>query len=188
MALSRQRLRSHWVLVLVACVMSATSCTQPANSEELEVFIQTALGRKPVRLAMRPMVARVDRFVYSAAGLRSPFERPPALEAWAPSSEGVAPEFLRKKEALESSLLSDLSMVGFLSFDGQILGLVETLEGELSRVSRGSYLGLNYGRIWRVRHEGIDLVEIVPSGDGGWIERPQTLALRQHGEGGGVLQ
>ena len=185
MALSRQRLQSHWVLVLVAWVMSATSCTQPADSEELEVFIQTALGRKPVRLAMRPMVAR---FVYSAAGLRSPFERPPALEAWAPSSEGVAPEFLRKKEALESSLLSDLSMVGFLSFDGQILGLVETLEGELFRVSRGSYLGLNYGRIWRVRHGGIDLVEIVPSGDGGWIERPQTLALRQHGEGGGVLQ
>ena len=73
MALSRQRLQYHWVLVLVAWVMSATSCTQPANSEELEVFIQTAIGRKPVRLAMRPMVARVDRFVYSAAGLRSPF-------------------------------------------------------------------------------------------------------------------
>ena len=72
MALSRQRLRSHWVLVLVAWVMSATSCTQPANSEELEVFIQTVLARKPVRLAMRPMVARVDRFVSAQLALGVP--------------------------------------------------------------------------------------------------------------------
>ena len=98
MALSRQRLRSHWVLVLVAWVMSATSCTQPANSEELEVFIQTALGRKPVRLAMRPMVARVDRFVYSAAGLRSPFERRRRSRLGRPRARELRQSFCVKKK------------------------------------------------------------------------------------------
>jgi type IV pilus assembly protein PilP len=40
-------------------------------------------------------------------------------------------------------------------------------------------MGLNHGRVWRVRREGIDLLEIVPSGDDGWIERPQSLTMRQ---------
>ena len=99
-----------------------------------------------------------------------------------PLNTGVSPDFLREKEALESTPFGDLAMVGFLSLDGQILALVENLEGDLFRVNEGGYMGLNHGQAWRVRREAIDLIEIVPSGDGGWIERPQILAMRQRDE------
>jgi type IV pilus assembly protein PilP len=186
MALSRLVIRLGGRFLLVAGIMTMTSCTRQTDNEALEAFIQATLAREPSRLPLTPVAPTVDRFVYSAAGLRSPFEQPPALEALMPLNAGVSPDFLRNREALESSSFSDLSMVGFLSFDGQILALVESAEGELFRVSVGSYLGLNHGRVWRVRREGIDLVEIVPSGDGGWIERPQILAMRQRIESAGA--
>ncbi|MBL6804776.1 MAG: pilus assembly protein PilP [Pseudomonadales bacterium] len=89
------------------------------------------------------------------------------------------PDFSRTKEALESLSFSDLSMVGFLSLGDELLALIENPEGEIFRVGVGSYMGLNHGRVWRVRREGIDLLEIVPSGDDGWIELPQGLTMRQ---------
>ena len=70
-------------------------------------------------------------------------------------------------------------MVGFLSLGDELLALIENPEGEIFRVGVGSYMGLNHGRVWRVRREGIDLLEIVPSGDDGWIELRQGLTMRQ---------
>jgi len=70
-------------------------------------------------------------------------------------------------------------MVGFLSLGDEFFALIENPEGEIFRVGLGNYMGLNHGRVWRVQREGIDLLEIVPSGDDGWIERPQSLTMRQ---------
>jgi len=46
------------------------------------------------------------------------------------------------------------------------------------RVRIGDYLGRNYGRIESISENQVNLIEIVPSGSGGWVERPQTLTLR----------
>jgi type IV pilus assembly protein PilP len=56
--------------------------------------------------------------------------------------------------------------------------LVEDAFGEVHRVSVGSYLGRNYGRVQAVSETQMNIREIVPSGDGGWLERPQTLTLQ----------
>ena len=176
---------SKWVARVVAqisfagAMLSATACSQQTSREELEMFIKGTFERAPQHLDEAPEAPVLKRFVYSAAGLRSPFERPPAHEASLPIITGVAPDFSRTKEALESLSFSDLSMVGFLSLGDELLALIENPEGEIFRVGVGSYMGLNHGRVWRVRREGIDLLEIVPSGDDGWIELPQVLTMRQ---------
>ena len=41
----------------------------------------------------------------------------------------------------------------------------------------GSYLGMNQGRIIKISPTQIDLVEIVPDGREGYVERPRTLVL-----------
>jgi type IV pilus assembly protein PilP len=43
----------------------------------------------------------------------------------------------------------------------------------------GNYIGRNDGRIVSIAERQIDVTEIVPTGDGGWIERPQTLTMQQ---------
>jgi type IV pilus assembly protein PilP len=40
-------------------------------------------------------------------------------------------------------------------------------------------MGKNHGRIVAIDERQIDVTEIVPTGDGGWIERPQTLTMQQ---------
>jgi len=45
-------------------------------------------------------------------------------------------------------------------------------------VEIGNYIGRNYGRFDSISETQLYIVEIVPSGSGGWIERPQTLTLQ----------
>jgi type IV pilus assembly protein PilP len=38
-------------------------------------------------------------------------------------------------------------------------------------------MGQNYGKVIRVTSQRIDVMEIVPNGVGGWLERPRSLVL-----------
>jgi type IV pilus assembly protein PilP len=51
--------------------------------------------------------------------------------------------------------------------------------GGVHRVKVGDYLGRNHGRIVGIDEAKVDVVEIVPDGEGGWLERPRSLALKE---------
>jgi len=46
------------------------------------------------------------------------------------------------------------------------------------RVHSGDYMGQNDGRVTGVFEDHIELVELVPDGAGGWLERPAQVALQ----------
>ena len=48
------------------------------------------------------------------------------------------------------------------------------------RVRPGAYLGQSDGRVTAVYEDRIELVELVPDGAGGWLERPATMALEDN--------
>ena len=50
-------------------------------------------------------------------------------------------------------------------------------DGVVHRVHVNNYLGQNYGRITAIAEDHIDLVELIPNGTGGWMERQATIAL-----------
>jgi type IV pilus assembly protein PilP len=68
-------------------------------------------------------------------------------------------------------------MVGTLSQRNSLFGLVRDKEGGVHRVQRGDYMGTDHGRISRISEASIDLIEIVPDGVGGWVERERTVSL-----------
>lgn len=155
-----------------------SACADNRNAEEaLALFIATTLERDRVEPMSTPELPVPVTFVYSAAGLRSPFERPPSQEATQRAISVVVPDFTRVRGVLESSQFSELKMVGHFSDGERLLALIETPSGTLFRIGIGGFLGTNHGQVWRVLPDRIDLTEIVPSGDGGWIERPQVLSL-----------
>ncbi len=92
---------------------------------------------------------------------------------------GIRPDVNRPREALEEYPLDSLRMVGTLEQGGQMWALVRAEDGTIHRVQPGNYVGQNYGRITRITESKIELVEIVPDGLGGWMERPATLALSE---------
>ena len=85
----------------------------------------------------------------------------------------------RSREFLEQFPLDTMRMVGTLQLQGRNYGLVQGKDGLVHRVLPGSYMGQNEGRVTSITNTKIALIEIVPDGVGGYIERPAALALNE---------
>jgi type IV pilus assembly protein PilP len=90
----------------------------------------------------------------------------------------VEPDENRKKEYLEGFNFSSFSLVGVLDQGGITWSLVDDGDGGVHRITIGNYVGKNHGRITSVSDTRMEVLEIVPDGKGGWVERPRTLALK----------
>jgi type IV pilus assembly protein PilP len=93
-------------------------------------------------------------------------------------SDLIAPELVRRKEALEAFPLDTMAMVGSMNRNGQLVALVK-VDKLLYKVRIGEYLGLNYGRITRINESEVALREIVQDAAGEWIERAASLQLQE---------
>ncbi|WP_444906628.1 pilus assembly protein PilP [Microbulbifer sp. SSSA008] len=132
-----------------------------------------------------PTFTPYSPYVYSAAARRSPFTRP-VLESEqrvVGRRLDIAPDLARQREVLERISIDLLSMVGSLSRDGQIWALINDGSGGIHRITVGNYLGKNHGRVVNATGTQLDILEIVPDGSGGWIERPRALALEERDNG-----
>ena len=92
---------------------------------------------------------------------------------------GVRPDSHRNRDYLEQFSLDTLKMVGTLNLGGNRFGLVQTRDGRVHRVIVGEHLGTNDGKITTIAPSKIALVEIIPDGLGGYIERPAALGLNE---------
>ena len=90
----------------------------------------------------------------------------------------VAPELVRRKEALEAFPLDAMAMVGSFVQAGQSVAIVR-VDNLLYQVRPGAYLGQNYGRVGKIAETEITLREIVQDAVGEWIERPAKLQLQE---------
>jgi type IV pilus assembly protein PilP len=70
-------------------------------------------------------------------------------------------------------------MVGTFKVGNQFYGLVQSKDGLVHKVQPGNYLGTNDGKITEISAGKISLIEIIPDGLGGYIERPASLALAE---------
>ena len=113
-------------------------------------------------------------FEYRAMTERSPFE-PFAEVAGTGASE--APDPARTPQPQELFPLGQLEMVGTLAGRGKILALIRDPSGITHPLGVGDYLGRDHGRITTIRESGIDMLELVEDGQGGWRARARALEL-----------
>ena len=127
-----------------------------------------------------PTFQPYESFTYSAAALRSPFQPPVKLEMAErqKGSKDVKPDEARTKQFLEGFNIENFIMVGTLANDSGAFALVSGAGG-VHRVRVGDYLGRNHGRIIAIDESRVDVIEIVPDGEGGWLERPRSLSLKE---------
>jgi len=180
MKTSIQIARNGRLLLLVAAVMLLSACSNNEEMIELQNFVQATVNRPPGRIEPIPEFRSYEPFQYSAASLRSPFDVPLDItQIIRNQNSDIRPDENRPRELLESYPLSNLSMVGTITRGGTEWALLLDETGLVSRVTIGNFMGRNHGRIVGISETQIDLVEIVPTGDGFWMERPQTIQLRQ---------
>lgn len=169
---------SKRTLVVCAVVLSAlagcSSRVDVVNSEMADIRNQPPLPIEPP-----PTFESVPQFQYDAQNLRSPF-LPSSLytELKVMAGKRVYPDFSRQAEPLESYALESLLLKGNLkNAQDKIVALVQTPDGQISRVQVGNHMGLNQGRIVQITPTQIDLIEIISDGRDGYVERPRSLVL-----------
>lgn len=155
------------LLGLVACAPGMT---------DLQNYVADVKQRPAPPLEPLPVMKQFETFVYSAQDLRDPFSAPIAQTDLS-RTDGPRPDPNRRKEVLEGFPLDGLDMVGTLGEGDAQLALVMDPSRVVHRVRVGNYLGQSDGRIVAIREDGIEIVELVPDGSGGWLERPASLAL-----------
>jgi type IV pilus assembly protein PilP len=163
-------------LLLAAAFAFISGCT--GGIDDLHDWVaheKTNPGQAPEPL---PVLKTFESFEYKDQEQRDPFG--PSLEeqrtAAATSGSGANP-MPHPKEPLEQFPLDSLKMVGTMGTATAIEGLLKDPDGVIHRVHVHNYAGQNNGKIVAIAEDHIDLVELVPNGSGGWMERQQTVAL-----------
>jgi type IV pilus assembly protein PilP len=123
-----------------------------------------------------PVIKTFETFTYKDQDKRDPFSPSPA-EQQASNSSGPRPDQNRAKQPLEMFALDSLKMVGTIGAGAKTQALIKDPGGVIHRVTANEYMGQNYGRVTDVTPDHVDLVELVPNGNGGWMERPASIAL-----------
>ena len=127
-----------------------------------------------------PAFVPYEAFTYSAAALRHPFQPPVKIDLAQreKGSKDIRPDETRIKQFLEGFNIENFVMVGTLANGDGRFALVKGGDG-VHRVKVGDYLGRNHGRIVDITDAEIEVLEIVPDGEGGWLERPRSLNLKE---------
>jgi len=147
---------------------------------DLNGFVDEMRARKPAPIDPLPEFRQAETFLYVPAGRRDPFAPPPMdtdESIGATVTDGPSPDLTRPREELESFPLDSLRMVGILEQQEAIWGLVRASDGTIHRVRAGNYLGQNHGRILAINEQSVDLIELIPTGRGGYLEREASLSL-----------
>ena len=148
-------------------------CT--SGDADLKEWVAHEKAQKGSPIAPLPVLKTFETFEYTDQGMRDPFS--PGLEEQQTSTTSGPQPDKHPREPLELFALDSLKMVGTIGTGASIEGLIKDTEGTVHRVHKGNYLGQNNGKVVAVSETQINLVELVPNGTGGWMERQATVAL-----------
>lgn len=166
-------------IMVVTVTALLGGCGGGANLGQLDARLEEIKARPRGRIEPPPEFKPIATYSYVAHKLRPPFSPPQdqkLLEV--PEGRAVEPDLSRPKEYLEGFSLDSLTMVGTITRPGNPLeALIADPSGAVTRVRVGSHMGKNYGRVVDVGAGQLGLVEIVPDGQGGWVERSRNITL-----------
>jgi type IV pilus assembly protein PilP len=143
--------------------------------EELHQLTKDVRGR----VSPLPQVKPYEPVPYTAETHVDPFrpERIEVVKAGAAISlSKLAPDPNRPKEPLEAFPLESIQMLGTITQNRQTFALVKA-GPNLYRVSKGNYMGQNFGVITGIDDVQIALKELIQDGGGEWVERASALQL-----------
>lgn len=165
---------------LVAGFVLLTGCGVGNDFSDLRTYMDEVRAKPKGAIEPLPTFQPYESFTYRAASLRSPFQPPVKIDVVTrqKGAPEIKPDESRVKQFLEGFNIETFEMVGTLRNDRQLFALVNGAGG-VHRVKVGDFLGRNHGKILVIDDSRIDVVEIVPDGEGGWLERPRSLSLKE---------
>lgn len=166
-------------VISLALVMLLSACAR--GDSDLLSWINQIKNKPAPPLDPLPLVEDPPIVVYSALGLRDPFGKPPLNRM--STGSGPSPDLNRRRQPLEAFSLDSLSMVGTIGNGSNLIGLILAPDKVTYRVTPGVYLGQSDGRVLSVLPNQVEMMELVPDGNGGWMERQANIALNESNSG-----
>ncbi|TXR40049.1 type 4a pilus biogenesis lipoprotein PilP [Ectopseudomonas mendocina] len=167
-------------LMLVVGFSLLAGCGAGGDFSDLRAYMDEVRARPKGSIEPLPTFKPYESFTYRASSLRSPFQSPVKIDVVTrqKGSAEIKPDETRVKQFLEGFNIETFEMVGTLRNERELYALVNGAGG-VHRVKVGDYLGRNHGKILAIDESKIDVMEIVPDGEGGWLERPRSLSLKE---------
>ena len=160
-------------LLMLGAALVLGGCTR--GMSDLRSWVAQEKARKGAPIQPLPVIKTFETFKYTDQDLRDPFSASTAeLQN---TSNGPRPDAGRPKQPLEMFALDSLKMVGTVGTGASMEVLIKDPGGVIHRVHVGEYMGQNYGHVTAISEDHIDLIELVSNGNGGWMERPASIAL-----------
>ena len=165
--------------VLIGLAFLTAACGSGGDFADIDRFVSEVEAQEAPPIEPLPPFEQVEPFAYQASAKRQPFEPPVLVKALEKRPDGVKvePNFDRVRQYLEQFPIGDLLMVGTLSQGRSLFALIQDPDGGVHRVRSGDYMGTDHGKILTIDELEVELLEIVPDGTGGWVERARTVAL-----------
>jgi type IV pilus assembly protein PilP len=159
----------------------AAGCSQ--DMSDLEQYAMEVKSRTSKNIEPIPQPKPYEPFTYEPGERRDPFvpmlqSREAALAA-SGGAGAIRPDLDRPREPLEEFPLDSLRMVGTITMQQRAFALIRAPDAVVHRVSVGDHLGQNFGKITGISETEVVLMEIIPDGLGGYIQRPASVALTQ---------
>ena len=160
---------------IVALTIGLVACGDTPDAD-LRQFVSDTKARKKSSIPPLPEPQKFEIYTYDDVSLRDPFIPAKVVADVDDADSGLRPDTTREKDVLEEFPLGSLKMMGSLEKNGKLWALLRAPDGTLHRTTKGRHMGQNNGKIIKISETELELIEIVPDGLGGWIERFSTLA------------
>jgi type IV pilus assembly protein PilP len=168
-----RRVSGLLALLMLCCLLSACG----SGRGDLEKWVAEVKAKPAPPLEPLPVMQQFETFEYTAQNMRDPFDQAFSGDG---AGNGPRPDPGRRKQTLEMFSLDSLKLVGSLGAGKGLVALVMAPDKVTYRVKPGDYMGQSDGRVTGVYEDRVELVELVPDGAGGWLERPAKLALEDN--------
>jgi type IV pilus assembly protein PilP len=167
---------------VLGLLMAASLAGCSASFDDVQAQMQAIRQKPRGKVEPPPEFTPMPTFTYAAHQLRSPFAPPVSAEQVVLLNSGkkVEPDTNRPQEYLERFNIEALKLRGTLQRpNGPLFALIEDSNGGVQRIKVGNYLGKSQGRVIEITPTQVSIVEIVPDGRDGWVERPRSLTLSE---------
>ena len=162
-------------LLALGFLMVLAGCNR--GQSDLQTWVAKTKAEPAPPLQPIPVMQQFEGFEYAAQNLRDPFS-PPVPDR--NEGSGPRPDPERRKEVLEAFPLDSMNMAGTIGAGKGLVGLLTAPDKVTYRIKPGNYLGQNDGRVTAIYEDRIEIVELVPDGAGGWLERQAKIALEDN--------
>lgn len=167
------------ILLVAGLLCVALSGCSNDGLDDLREFTKNAYADRKPKVEPLPEIKMQESFIYNPTNLPDPFAATNLKPQGPKSASGPRPDPNRRKDPLEEYPLDSLKMVGTLTRGKQVWAIIQASDGNVYRAQVGDHMGQNSGLIKKITEEKIDLVELIQSASGDWVEREASLSLQE---------